>query len=217
MSRNKKIFIILFDILLVAAFVIYFGMLRHPVTKAALKIDGVVLPEAQSAPHFQLTDHLGKPFTEENLKGRWTMVFFGFTNCGMVCPTTMAALNDMYQDLKKDLPDNKLPRIVMISVDPDRDSVKKMKDYVNSFNPDFIGARADITETVVLEKQLHIAAAKMQADGEGKNHYTINHTADVLLFNPNAQLQAFLAYPHQAKQMANDYKLILETYLKRPL
>jgi cytochrome oxidase Cu insertion factor (SCO1/SenC/PrrC family) len=65
-------------------------------------------------------------------------------------------------------------------------------------------------DTMALEKQLHIAAAKMQVDGQGKNHYTINHSTDILLLNPKGQLQAYLAFPHKAQQMANDYKLIVK-------
>ena len=121
----------------------------------------------------------------------------------------MAALNQMYQALQRELPDNKLPQVVLVSVDPERDTVEKMNEYVTAYNSHFIGVRAEIAETIALEKQLHIAVAKMQADGQGKNHYMINHSAEIMLFNPDAKLQAYLSYPHQAAQMIKDYKLIL--------
>lgn len=211
-QKNKKVIsIILVVIALVASIEIYFGFLQKHEVANNVKIDGVFLAQTKGIENFNLTSSDGKPFTKDNLNGHWTMMFFGFTNCGMVCPTTMAALGEMYKQLEKDLPANQLPQVVMISVDPDRDSQQRMKEYVTSFNPKFIGARADIAETVALEKQLHIAAAKMQVDGQGKNQYTINHSAEVLLFNPKGQLQAYLAYPHQAPQMVKDYKLIIKT------
>lgn len=211
-SSHSKMLFIFSVVIIVAAIVIYFGLIpqQKPIQSAAnIKIDGVFLPQAKEIIDFQLTDNHGKPFTKENLKGHWTMLFFGFTNCGMVCPTTMAALNKMYLTLEKELPENQLPHVVMISVDPERDSVKRMNEYVTAFNSHFIGARGDMAVTEALEKQLSIAAVKMQAEGTGKNHYSINHSAEILLFNPDAKLQAYLAYPHLPEQMVKDYKLIV--------
>lgn len=212
-SNGTLISMILLIIAVVCVVAIYFGVVKPRQTTAVqqVKINGVVLPAAKEISDFQLTDNHGKSFTKENLNGHWTMMFFGFTNCGMVCPTTMAALNKMYLSLQKDLPENQLPQIVMVSVDPDRDSVARMDEYVNSFNPHFIGARTEIAPTIALEKQLNIAAAKMESDGAGKDHYTINHSAEILLFNPSAKLQAYMSYPHQPEQMVEDYKLIIKS------
>ncbi|MDX1901012.1 MAG: SCO family protein [Gammaproteobacteria bacterium] len=211
-SNSKFIGFLLFIVVVVASVAIYFGMIRHrAVSLADVKIDGVILKEARSdiAP-FNLQDTTGNPFTRDSLKGHWTMMFFGFTNCGMVCPATMAAMNGMYKKLESVLPADQMPTVVLITVDPERDDMNRLKGYVNSFNPHFIGARADINETVALEKQLHIAAAKIQADGAGKNHYTINHSAEVLLFNPDGNLQAFFSYPHTPEKLTHDYRAILD-------
>jgi len=207
---GKLITFLLVDVLIIIGFIVYFGIISPRLSNhQVMKIDGVVLPQGEAIDDFQLTDNKGHQFTKQNLLGRWTMMFFGFTNCGMVCPTTMAELNKTYKMLQKNLAQNELPQVVMVSVDPDVDSVARMNSYVNAFNPNFIGVRADIDHTVQLEKQLHIAAAKIQVDGAGKHHYTINHTADILLFNPKGELVAYLSYPHQADQMAKDYQLIL--------
>lgn len=209
---NQKIVtaVILLSAAAISAAALYFGVLQHPAEK--ITIDGVVLPQTKEMGNFKLTDNHGKPFTNENLQGHWTMMFFGFTNCGMVCPTTMAALSDMYKTLQTELTAEQLPQVVMVSVDPDRDSVARMNEYVTAFNPIFVGARGEISETIQLENQLHIAAAKMETDDKGKDHYTINHSAEILLFNPKGQLQAYLSYPHEAQQMAKDYKTILAAY-----
>lgn len=208
-SHTKLLSILLLIVTIITAMVIYFGMIQPMQASRQIKIDGVILPAAQSINNFKLTDNTGKPFNKESLMDHWTFMFFGFTNCGMVCPTTMSELNKMYLLMQKKLPTNQLPQIVMVSVDPDVDTVVRMNGYVKAFNPNFIGARANINETVKLEKQLHIAAAKIETDQGGQHHYTINHTADILVFNPQGELYAFLSYPHQSEQMVKDYKLII--------
>jgi protein SCO1/2 len=176
---------------------------------ATAKIDGVYLREPRAIIDFTLTDNAGKPFTQAHLKGHWTMLFFGFTNCGMVCPTTMAALNEMYKRLEPELAADKLPQVVMVSVDPDRDSVERMDEYVKGFNPHFIGARAEMPQIEALEKELHLISLRQQAASGNKNQYAVNHSAEIMVFNPEGKLQAFMSYPHKADQMALDYKAIL--------
>jgi protein SCO1/2 len=212
-KHSKVVVIILLDVIIITALIFYFGIIRPQQqwkNTHKIKIDGTYLTTATEIKDFQLTDNHDKPFTKDNLKGRWTMMFFGFTNCGMVCPTTMDALNKMYHLLQKDLPAEKMPQVLFVSVDPDRDTVERINDYMMSFNPSFIGARSDIAATVALEKQLHIVAAKLQVDGQGKNQYTINHSAEILLFNPEAKVQAYFSFPHEPEQMAKDYKTILQ-------
>jgi protein SCO1 len=195
---------------IIVSFTAYTGFLRPYRHKEPVRIDGVMLSNAiKSIPPFQLASTKGGNFTQQNLKKKWTMLFFGFSHCGMVCPATMSALNGMYKILQEKLPIASLPQVVMVTVDPERDSLTRMREYVTAFNPHFVGARADIEKTVALEKALHITAAKIEVNGEGKNHYTIAHSAEILLFNPAGELQAFFSYPHEAKQMAKDYQAIL--------
>jgi protein SCO1/2 len=208
-NHTSLIAAILLLLVTVAVIVIYFGAITKTEFNDAVKIDGMYLPTPKEMIDFKLTDNSGKPYTSASLKGHWTMLFFGFTNCGMVCPTTMAALNDMYQTLQKELPANRLPAIVMISVDPDRDTVERMNDYVHAFNPRFLGARAEMPQIDALEKSLHLVAIKMQANGASKNQYTINHSAEIMVINPDGKLQAFMSYPHKADEMVQDYKTIL--------
>ena len=207
-SHSKLIVIILLSVVLLTAFVAYFGIVKKLPQHEEVKIDGLVLAKPKPMVDFQLTDNTGKPFNKDSLKGHWTMMFFGFTNCGMVCPTTMASLNSMYKTLQKEIPDSRLPSVVMVSVDPERDTVEKMNEYVTAFNPNFIGARAELPEITALEKELHLVAVKMQA-GDGKNQYTINHSAEIMVFNPAGELQAFMSYPHEPVKMVQDFKKIL--------
>lgn len=137
-------------------------------------------------------------------------MFFGFTQCGMVCPTTMTALNKMYGILADRLPPEKMPQIVMVTVDPERDSIAKMNAFVTSFNPHFIGARAEKSQLQDLEEEFHLVAVKMLLDNTHKDQYTVNHSAEIVVLNPNGEVQAFLSSPHVPEAMANDYESLLK-------
>jgi protein SCO1/2 len=209
-NHNKLIFIILLIVAIFTTSVFYFSIIqkRHKKpTIQSVKIEGTFIPVAKEIADFQLTANNGKPFSKNDMKGHWTMMFFGFTNCGYVCPTTLAELNKMHQILKKQIPDQQLPQVVLVSVDPERDSVERMNDYVRAFNVNFIGARAEIKETEALENQLHISAIKMPA--EGSNNYMVNHSAEIILFNPEAKIQAYFSFPPKSDRLAEDYRAIL--------
>lgn len=212
-SHKKLIVVLLLMSAVVAAIVISFGVIRQQGQSyhaQNIKIDGVYLTTPRDIADFQLTTNTNKPFTKENLKGHVTLMFFGFTNCSYVCPTTMVALNQMYKTLQAKLPANQQPQIVMVSVDPERDTVARMNSYINSFNPNFIGTRGSLTQTQALAKQLNVVAIKVQ-QGKGKNDYYMDHSAEILVFNADGQLQAYLSYPHKPEQMVKDYRLILKT------
>lgn len=211
-NHNKLILIIVSALFLLALLIIYFGVIRNQNTihhAQPIKIDGVILTPPKQISEFKLFSTDGKNFTKDSLKGQWTMMFFGFTNCGLVCPTSLSALNRMYQRLQKQLPTDHLPHVVMVSVDPERDTIEKMKKYVTSFNPNFVGATGKMPDILALTKQLYVVAIKIQAEGQDKNNYSIDHSAEVLVFNPQGELQAYLSYPHQPEQMVKDYKSII--------
>jgi protein SCO1/2 len=213
-SHKKIIFGLVLFVAVLSILFIYMGLFdKKPITyiPKEVKINGVFLGESKTIQDFQLTDHKGRPFSKNNLMGHWTMMFFGFTNCGYVCPTTMTELNKMYHTLKLELPHDKLPQIVLVTVDPERDSMTKMNDYINAFNADFIGARTEIKETEAFEKQLHVMAVKIEADDKAKDQYMVNHSAEILLFNPKGEVQAYLSFPHKTDQLVKDYKTILAT------
>lgn len=169
------------------------------------KFNGTLLTNPREISNFELLGIDDKPFTNATLQGRWTFIFFGFTNCKSMCPTIMSQLNEMYSFLsdKKIRP---LPNVVMISLDPKRDRENLYK-YVKAFNKDFYGAYEDLSHIKVLTRELGVMYLKVAGkDGES---YDIEHTGTVLLFNPKGQLNAFFTWPLKAKDMANDYKILV--------
>lgn len=161
-------------------------------------IHGTYLKKPLAIKSFKLITQDDTEFSKQTLEGRWTLVFFGFTHCAVVCPTTMAVLNDLYKQLELELSKDLLPQIVLISVDPSRDTSQRLKEFVHAFNPHFIGARADMKEIIALEKQLYLPTALDNP---------MNHSTKIILFNPKAQVQAYFSSPHKASQLAVDYKL----------
>lgn len=164
---------------------------------------GTLLSEPRKISPFTLTGTDHGRFSQETLQGKWTMVFFGFTNCGYVCPTTMAELAKMYRLLESKGVQNR-PNVVMVTIDPKRDSLEKLTHYVKAFHPDFYGARGDDASIKTLTRELGVAYATVTLKG-GEGNYDIEHTGAVMLFNPQGKLAAFFTTPHQADFLAEDY------------
>lgn len=172
------------------------------------KFHGTFLNKPRKILPFALTGIDNKPFNNTSLKGHWTMVFFGFTNCGSICPTTMAELGKMYRLLQRK-GTQELPHVVMISVDPDRDNADKLTQYVKAFDPHFYGASGDENSINAMTQEMGIAYSKIALSGDDDpQHYDIEHTGTVILLNPKGQLSAFFTMPHYASLLAKDYLLL---------
>jgi protein SCO1/2 len=203
-KSNRKRSLKITSLIVIIAFILYIvviGPQQEYYQANYVKIHGNYLIKPAEISAFELTDNHGKRFTNNNLKKRWTLLFFGFTHCAMVCPTTLTVLNQTYQLLQKKLPAKNRLQVVFVTVDPERDTVERLNEYVTAFNPNFIGVRTTIEKTNELEKQFHIVATK--------DENTINHSAEILLINPDAKIQAYFAYPAQSEQLASDIYSIL--------
>lgn len=170
---------------------------------------GTYLEHPRTINQFSLTGTDQKPFDNTSLQGQWTMVFFGFTNCGYLCPTTMAELGKMHRILEeKGI--KKLPRVVMISIDPDRDTLDKLEHYVTAFNPAFYGARGQDESIKLMTREMGIAYGKVANPGSSDpQNYDVQHSGAVMLFNTQGELTAFFTTPHHADLLAKDYMLLV--------
>lgn len=174
----------------------YVNTLTTPKPLKPPRIQGVILPQAKILSKFNLLDHHGKPFTPDNLKNRWTVLFAGYTHCPDVCPNTLSVLGQMVKLMQEQ--GIKPPQVVFMSVDPARDTPDMLSQFVTYFNKDFIGVTGDLPMIRALASQLSIVfkkapglSGKMTADD-----YLIDHSASLELINPDGRLQAFLAAPH---------------------
>jgi len=170
---------------------------------------GTLLPSAKPVTDFQLTDHRGQPFTLENLKHNWTFAFFGYTHCPDVCPTSMAMLAQVQGELEKQDGLDKLPQVVFVSVDPERDTSALLSEFVPYFHPGFIGASGDAQNTLNLTRQLGILYGK--AEGSAADNYLVDHSAAIILLDPDGAFRAVFGVPHNPTLIASDF-LAIKTY-----
>ncbi len=163
----------------------------------------------KSVPPFSLLQAGNKPLTEADLKGKWTVLFFGFTNCPDICPITLAEMNGVVtQFANETLP---MPQVWFITVDPARDTVEKMTEYVAYFNEEFIGGSGDLTDITELTRSLGIVAS-YTASSSGDNTYSVDHTASMLVIDPELRVRAKLNAPHKADTIAADLKTLLTNF-----
>ena len=167
--------------------------------------NGTMLPKPYVLNSFQLTDDQGRPFTNDTLRGHWSLLFFGFTHCPMMCPTTLAKLNDAYKELRQ-LDNENLPQVVFISIDPDRDSAKQIKYYLSNFNDNFVGATGSKGQLKQLTQSLGIVY--MKAIKSGEEDYNIEHSGSILVINPLGEWVAVLSPPQDGHMIAQEFMRI---------
>jgi protein SCO1/2 len=154
---------------------------------------------------FRLTDHNGQARTMADFRGKAVAVFFGFTHCPDVCPTTLAEMKQVMEKLGND---SKRLQVLFITIDPKRDTKELLAQYVPSFNPTFLGLFGDDAATAKVAKDFKIIY-RVQP-GKTPESYTMDHSAGTLVFDPQGQLRLFIDYGRlNAEQIASDIKKLL--------
>ena len=174
---------------------------RHaaPSTTVAL-----VYPAPRPIAPFSLTASDGSAFDSRRLLGRYTFVLFGYTNCPDVCPTTLLELRHVRQ-LLADIPATELPAVVLVSVDPKRDTPERLAAYTAHFDPAFLGLTGTEAAVGSLAQSLGVA---IEREPEHDGSYSVDHTAALFLIDSSARVAAVFPTPHQAKTIAADYRAI---------
>ncbi|MBI4849451.1 MAG: SCO family protein [Nitrospirae bacterium] len=162
-------------------------------------------------PEFLLTDHSGQEFTTSSFNRKWTLMFFGYTHCPDVCPTALVDLNGVYDNLaeKGDLIEKKFQietQVVFVTVDPQRDSDKELKEYVPYFNNKFIGLTGMPEMIDSLARPLGVGYRRESS--KNSEDYLIDHSASFLLIDPLCRLRAIFSPPHNPKQISDDFRKI---------
>ena len=162
----------------------------------------IAMPSAVGGP-FKLVDQNSNPITDQDLKGHPFLVFFGFTHCPDVCPTTLFEVSEIFRALG---PDAKDVRALFVTVDPERDTPKVLKDYLSSFDPRIVGATGDEVAITAIEKSYRVYAKKVPIDGGG---YTMDHTAIVYLMNKDGRFVTPFSMKRRPEEAAEDLKRYL--------
>ena len=159
---------------------------------------GTWLPSERPVAQFALVDHTGARFTNEQLRGRPSLVFFGFTNCPHICPTTLAKLAQVKRE-------SGVPglRVILVSVDPERDTPEALKKYLAGFDPQFVGLTGDKRAIEGLARDLSVAMGRRDLPG---GTYTMDHTSAVFLVDARGSLVAVFTPPIESPKLASDLR-----------
>lgn len=171
------------------------------------QIQGSVLNPARQIAVPELHKHDGSLFSNADLNGQWTLMFFGYTSCPDICPMTMNVL----AEAKKQAGDD-FPQVVFVSVDPQRDNVQMLGEYVRYFDPEFTGVTGDEKMIQALTLQTSVVYMKIPGPSGNENDYLVDHSSAILLFNPEGQLAAFLKAPHTPASVIDSVQKIKAGY-----
>ncbi len=156
------------------------------------------------ATDFRLTDHTGKIRTMGDFHGKVVAIFFGFTFCPDVCPTTLSDMRSVMQQLE---PRSDKLQVLFITVDPKRDTLAVLSKYVPSFHPSFLGLYGDDEATAKVVRDFKIFARAVP--GQTPDSYTVDHTAGTLIFDTKGQPRLMAPYGLAAEKFAADIKLLM--------
>jgi protein SCO1/2 len=203
-SRGVKITVLaiaLFMLVIVGGFV-YRIQQPRVMSDTEMKVNGFYLLETpRNFGEINLVDHHGEPFTRERLEGGWTLVFFGFTYCPDICPTTMSFLNQFMGQLEgTEVEDT---QVVLVSVDPARDTVEQLASYVPYFNEEFIGVTGEFLDIHRFATALNTPFRKVPGQDE---NYLVDHSANVVLINPRGDYHGFFKAPLDLAKMKVTYR-----------
>jgi protein SCO1 len=163
--------------------------------------NATVLPEPRPLADVRFVDKSGRATRLSDFKGDFTLLFFGFTNCPDVCPLTLSMLAQVRADIASRAP-SFTPRVLFVSVDPNRDTPERIATYLNGFDPEFAGVTAPDAELEPLLKTLGVAVERHEHGGA---NYNVVHNSAVYVLDPNAEWIAVSTAPHDPKVMASDY------------
>ncbi|SDT17011.1 protein SCO1/2 [Halopseudomonas xinjiangensis] len=196
---QKTVWVILAVIALILGLLL-FKMTRSPALDAEqLSQAGIFMFDTpRSIPDVHLQAAGGGEWTEEQLRGQWDLLFFGYTFCPDVCPTTLAELRQLIADLPEEARNHQL-HVTLISVDPERDTPERLREYLDYFNPEFSGATGEPEQLEKLAAALSVAYIEPDTS---QQDYLVDHSGQVILVDPEGRYVGFLRAPLQRESVA---------------
>jgi protein SCO1/2 len=198
--------------ILVALVAVVIGLTVHKVLNTEGQLDSaelldagiVILPQGRDVPDLTLTNQDGEPVSMEQLKGRWSLLFFGYTFCPDICPATLAEL----RQLRTKLPDaaNQQMQPILVTVDPERDTPEQLKQYLGYFGADFMGLTGSLKDIQTLANAVGVPF--IPAD-TSKENYTVDHGGNLALIGPDGRLRGFLRGPLRTEKLAEQLPSLL--------
>ena len=184
---------------------IYTNRFYHPAPSAE-SVPGLLWPNPKQLTEFTTINQTGETFGLENLKGKWSLVFFGYTHCPDVCPITLTLLGQIHDRLEQYASPGL--QTVFVSVDPVRDTPERLSGYIGYFHPDFIALGGSLDQVNGLASQIGIASSHGAVEADGS--YPVNHSTSILLIDPQARLTGIFSAPHDAETIIRQFASIVE-------
>ncbi|MGS2721073.1 SCO family protein [Paraglaciecola aestuariivivens] len=144
-----------------------------------------VYPQPRALPEFSLTDHNGMEFTQQQFIDHWSLVFVGYTYCPDICPTTLSELQSIYPQLKA-IKSQYPIQVVLMSVDPKRDTTERLNEYINFFDPEFVAISGEHPQLFPLVRAMGMMYS--MSESTDKPNYLVDHSSSVVVINPLAQV-----------------------------
>ncbi len=198
---------------LTGAFAIWNNMSPSSVTPAPIPSTpyletATFITPSKPIEQFSLIDSTEKPFSESSLLGHWTLMFFGYATCPDTCPKTLAVISEAWKQLPKTITEDSL-RFLFISLNPKTDTPQTLKGFLNRFDSSFVGLTGEPSVIQKLGKSCGIYSWE-DPKTQSAHVKIIDHSATLLLLNPQGEIQAFFSPPHEPKAIAEDLKAILK-------
>ncbi|AQT06812.1 protein SCO1/2 [Pseudomonas protegens] len=166
----------------------------------------ILLPQSRTLPAVKMVDQDGQPVVIDELKGKWSLLFFGYTFCPDICPTTLAQLRQIKSELPKDAVD-KL-QVVLVSVDPNRDTPQQLKQYLGYFDKDFKGLTASSVED--LQKLANAVSIPFIPADTSKPNYTVDHSGNLAVIGPDGTQRGFIRAPLNNQKLVAQLPVMLQ-------
>ena len=201
LTQQQRVALTVVAILLCIAIIVagFVHRIQQPriMTVSEMRANGLFIFDTPRDPgKFVLTNHKGGEFTDQSLEGDWTLLFFGFTYCPDVCPTTMSFLAELKSSL--DGTEAESTDVVMVSVDPARDTVEQLSTYVPYFHSEFLGVTGDFPDILSFARRFNAPFRKVTTED---GSYQMDHSANVVLINPKGDFHGFFRAPLDLAKM----------------
>ena len=206
MSKRNIIFI-LFILFGISGLFTYFQSLPSLLEKRPTLATGKILARPMEIDQFELIDQNNAAFNNKSLEGGWTVVFFGYTNCPDVCPTTIYKLAEIKNVIKEKLPSTDF-NTVLVTLDPDRDSAKRLDEYIGYFDETMLGVTGTYENIQSFTSSLSVFYQRINKE-EG---YDFNHTASIFVFDKNGSLFATMSPANTIGELTEDFYTILNNF-----
>jgi protein SCO1/2 len=210
MTRNQKtVFILVAIVALIMGLTMYRVLSGKSTDDQMALIDAgiILLPQSRTLPDLQMVDQNGVPVGVDQLKDKWTLLFFGYTFCPDICPTTLAQIRQIRSELSTEDAD-KL-RVVLVSVDPNRDTPQRLKEYLGFFDKQYIGLSAPVAD---IQKLANAVSVPFIPADTSKPNYTVDHSGNLALLGPDGKQRGFIRAPLNGQKLVERLPGLLERH-----